>query len=75
MTRYELLKNNENVMFSFIKNGILSYKIIRDIEIFEQFNDLDLINKDAKYMYLGEVFELTPNRIEQIVYQMERIIN
>ena len=53
MTRYELLKNNEDVMLQFIKAGVLGYQVIRDIEIYELFMQLNLKNNEAKYMDLG----------------------
>ncbi|MEC4048780.1 hypothetical protein OX284_005005 [Flavobacterium sp. SUN046] len=73
MTRYELLKANEDTMYQFIKAGILSFQIIRDIEIFESFNSYeDGINKESRYLLLADSYELSPKRIEQIVYQMNK---
>lgn len=72
MTRYELLKNNEDVMLQFIKAGVLGYQVIRDIEIYELFMQLNLKNNEAKYMYLGEVYELSSIRIQQIIYNMQK---
>lgn len=71
MTRYELLKKNEKIIYQFIKNGILSYMVIRDIEIFESLNELeDIISKEMKYLLLGEQYELSTDRIKQIIHQM-----
>ena len=71
MTRYELLKKNEKIIYQFIKNGILSYMVIRDIEIFESLNDMeDTIGKEMKYILLGEQYELSTDRIKQIIHQM-----
>lgn len=52
--------------------------MLRDIEIFESYINLgDNLNKDMKYIMLGEEFELSNKRIEQIIYQMlkEIVIN
>ena len=73
MTRYDLLKSNEDVMYQFIKAGILSYQIIRDIQIYEAFNASDLKNNNLKYVLLADEFELTSRRIEQIIYNMQKI--
>lgn len=71
MNRYELLKQNENLIFQFVKNGILSYMMIRDIEIYESFNGIeDDITKEMKYIILAEQYELSVKRIEQIIYNM-----
>lgn len=75
MNRYQLLKEHESVIYLFVKNGILSYQIIRDIEIYDSYQNLEETIKELKYIELGELYELSPKRIEQIVYQMERIIN
>ena len=73
MTRYELLKQNEEIMFQFVKAGILSFQVIRDIEIFESFtNYKDEINKESRYLLLADTYELSSKRIEQIVYQMQK---
>ncbi len=75
MNRYELLKNNENITFQFVKNGILSYMILRDIEIFETYSALeDNITKEMKYIILAEQYELSVKRIEQIIYNMTNSI-
>lgn len=71
MTRYELLKKNEKIIYQFIKNGILSYMMLRDIEIFESLNDMeDTIGKEMKYILLAEQYELSTDRIKQIIHQM-----
>ncbi|TRX34964.1 hypothetical protein FNW52_12545 [Flavobacterium sp. ZT3R18] len=75
MNRYELLKKNENITFQYVKNGILSYMILRDIKIYESFNLLDdNISKEMKYIILGEENELSTKRIEQIIYNMNATI-
>ena len=72
-TRYQLLKANEETMFSFVKAGILSYQIIRDCEIYEQFIQLgDEISSQAKYLILGSDYELSSKRIEQIINTMSQ---
>ncbi|GEM_PF-4154783 len=76
MNRYKLLKNNTNIIFQFIKNGILSYQVNRDIEIYETYvamND-DGVTKEVKHLILADTFELSPKRIEQIIYNMEKLI-
>ena len=71
MTRYELLKKNEVINYKYVKNGILSYMLLRDIEIFESLNELeDNISKEMKYILLGEQYELSTDRIKQIIHQM-----
>ena len=76
MNRYELLKENQELIFKFVKNGILSYMMIRDIEMYENYLILDKeITKDIKYILLGEQYELSNDRIKQIIYQMEKEIN
>lgn len=72
MTRYNLIKNNDNIIFQFVKNGILSYMILRDIEIYNEYKKLELnITKEMKYLILAEMFELSNDRIKQIIYCME----
>lgn len=73
MNRYQLLKENDELVFQFVKNGIMSYQVLRDIQIFERYNELDEIKSNQlKYLLLGEEFELSDKRIEQIIYQMQK---
>ncbi|MNG39334.1 hypothetical protein D3C84_1273710 [compost metagenome] len=45
--------------------------IIRDIEIYENFNQLENdIGKEMKYILLAEQYELSTDRIKQIIYNM-----
>jgi hypothetical protein len=74
MNRYQLLKQNDKIIFKFIKNGILSYQIIRDIEIYENFQAMsDIKNFETRYILLGDEYELSAKRIEQIVLQMQKM--
>jgi len=75
LNRYQLLKEHESIIYLFVKNGILSYQIIRDMEIYDTYQNLEETIKELKYIELGELYELSPKRIEQIIYQMERIIS
>lgn len=62
-------------MTQFVSAGILSYQVYRDIEIYEKFNEMDMKNNEVKYMFLGEEFELSSIRIQQIIYNMQKKIN
>jgi hypothetical protein len=75
VNRYQLLKQHEEIIYLFVKNGILSYQIIRDMEIYDSYLELDENIKELKYIELGEIYELSSKRIEQIIYQMERTIS
>jgi hypothetical protein len=76
MNRYELLKENQELIYKFIKNGILSYMMIRDIEMYENYLSLDEnITKEIKYIVLADEYELSNDRIKQIIYQMQKDIN
>jgi hypothetical protein len=76
MNKYQLLKKYQEIIFIFIKNGILSYMLIRDIEMYENYLSLDdNMNKELKYMLLADEYELSPDRIKQIIYQMQKEIN
>ena len=75
MNRYQLLKDNEDTIFQFVKSGIMSYQIIRDIEIYERYLELDEYSNQMKYILLSEEFELGVKRIEQIIYQMMKQVN
>lgn len=76
MNRYQLLNNNRDTIFTFIKNGILSYQINRDMEIYESYFLLeDELTNEIKYIALGEQFELSNKRIQQIIYNMQKTIN
>lgn len=70
MNRYQLLKQNNEINYIYLKNGIISYQLIRDMEIYEKFNQLESITKEMKYILLGEEFELSKYRIEQIISTM-----
>ncbi|WNM18627.1 hypothetical protein [Flavobacterium capsici] len=78
MNKYQLLKNNEDTIYQFVKNGILSYQIIRDISIFEDFNKLEshsnIKNVEVRYSLIGDEYELSSKRIEQIILQMQKDI-
>jgi hypothetical protein len=72
MTRYEILKANEEAMWLFIQNGILSYQVIRDLEIYQEFISLGDLSNAAKYLILADSYELSSKRIEQIVNSMDK---
>lgn len=78
MNKYQLLKHNEDTIYQFVKNGILSYQIIRDISIFEDFNKLEsqsnIKNVEVRYSLIGDEYELSSKRIEQIILQMQKDI-
>jgi hypothetical protein len=75
MNKYELLTENKQLIYQFVKNGILSYLMIRDIEIYETYLNLnDNITKEIKYILLSDQYELSPDRIKQIIYQMQNDI-
>jgi hypothetical protein len=60
MNKYELLTENKQLIYQFVKNGILSYLMIRDIEIYETYLNLnDNITKEIKYILLSDQYELT----------------
>jgi hypothetical protein len=49
--------------------------MIRDIEIYETYLNLnDNITKEIKYILLSDQYELSPDRIKQIIYQMQNDI-
>lgn len=76
MNRYEFTRNNDNLIFKLIKNGMLSYQLIRDCEIYERFIEMnEEINNEIKYITIGEEFELSHKRIEQIIYNMKKKIS
>lgn len=72
MNRYQLIKQHKNIIHTFVKNGILSYMVLRDIEIFESFQQQEQdLPKEIKYILLAEQFELSTDRIKQIIYNMQ----
>lgn len=70
MTKYQLLKKEDRVMWQFIKKGIISYQILRDIQIVEQFEALEPLSNEARYEVLASDFELSSRRIKQIIQSM-----
>jgi hypothetical protein len=74
ITKYQLLKDNEDILFTFIKNGILSSLILRDIEIYNAFTKLEakIKNNELRYAIIGDEYELSAKRVEQIVYIMQK---
>jgi hypothetical protein len=57
------------------RSGILSYMIIRDIGIYQNFHQLEEgIGKEMKYILIGEQYELSTDRIKQIIYNMNTVI-
>jgi DNA polymerase III delta prime subunit len=77
MNRYQLLKDNEDTIYLFVKAGILSFRILRDIDIYESYleHDEEIKNNQLKYILLAEQYELAEKTIEQIVYSMQKDIN
>jgi hypothetical protein len=71
MNKYELLTENKQLIYQFVKNGILSYLMIRDIEIYETYLNL---NDNITIYILSDQYELSPDRIKQIIYQMQNDI-
>ena len=72
MTRYQLLKKHKTIVFLFVKYGIINYQVIRDMEIYEQFQLMkDVPHNEAKYLVLADSYDLSTSRIEQIIYSMQ----
>jgi hypothetical protein len=71
MNRYQLLKKNEEIIYQFIKNGIISYQIIRDMEIYETFIQMDNTTNELKYIILADDYELSSQRVKQIITTMK----
>jgi hypothetical protein len=60
MNKYELLTENKQLIYQFVKNGILSYLMIRDIEIYETYLNLnDNITKEIKYTTIRPIRTIT----------------
>jgi len=76
MNRYQLLKDNEDTIYLFVKAGILSYKVLRDMQIYESYCELqdDVSYNQIKYILLGEQYDLSEHSIELIIYNMQRKI-
>lgn len=74
MIRYELLKQNEEIIYQFIKNGIMSYQILRDLEIYQRFLELNEETNELKFWLIADEFELSKSRIEQIIMNMRKEI-
>ena len=73
MTRYDLLNTNRDLIFQLVKASVLSYHIIRDMEIFEKFKAMDSVEfAEARHLVLADEFELSKRRVEDIIYNMKQ---
>jgi tyrosine-protein phosphatase YwqE len=71
MNRYQLLKENENILYQLVRNGIITVLVMRDMEIYERYEAMTITNNESKYLLLGDEYELSTKRIQQIVYNMQ----
>ena len=73
MNRYQFIKENEDILLQFIRKGIITLNIIRDMEIYEAFKAMKYPKQyKDRYIELANAFDLSPNRIEQIIYAMSK---
>ncbi len=75
MTIYQLIKQEEETIYKLVKAGIITYTIIRDISIYQRFEELAPMNKESRYLIIGDENELSLKRVQQVVLNMERKIN
>lgn len=67
MNIYEFLKANEVLIGKLVKNGIQDYYVIRNMEIYEAFQEMNKTDyKENCYLILAQQYELSKSRIEQI---------
>jgi len=74
MNRYEYLKENEEIIFQFIKNGIISYQLLRDMDMYNSYESMNQITNELKYIVLAEDYELSTQRVKQIILNMKNEI-
>lgn len=71
MTRYDLLKNNEEVLGLFVRN-LIDLREVKNLIIFEEY--IDMRNRNEKYAYviqkLSEKYGKTESCIVKIVQRM-----
>lgn len=74
--RYQTLKENHEALKSFVKEGILSYNWIRDLQIYELF--LDLMEKDHKKCVscvcaqIAALHHISSDRVTQIIKYLSK---
>ena len=71
MTRYDLLKNNEQVLSLFVRN-LIDLREVKNLAIFEEYTDMR--NRNEKFAYviqaLSEKYGKTESCIIKIVQRM-----
>jgi hypothetical protein len=71
MTRYDLLKNNEQVLGLFVRN-LIDFREVNNLAIFEEYTDMR--NRNEKYAYtirfLSDKYGKTESCIIKIVQRM-----
>ncbi len=70
---YTELKKKEKEIKELTDLGVVSYTVMRDIEIFEKFHEYDDVCKICRYEVLADVYGFkTSSSIEKIIMKLSR---
>lgn len=67
---YELLKNNKEMIQRLTKVGVIDPVWLRDIEMFEEFQKLNIKCVMCKYTILAERYELSEDTVRKRIGQL-----
>lgn len=77
MTIIEFLNRRDInlIVYKMVRNGLMDYSIIRDIEITNNYKAMnDNLSKQIKYELLSDEYELSSERIKQIILKLTKDI-
>lgn len=72
MKNYDYMKANLSTVEELVKRGLMSFTIVRDLDIYTSFLSLDKFSKEGRYAILSHDFQLSEKRIEQIVANLSK---
>ncbi|WP_277899616.1 hypothetical protein [Galbibacter pacificus] len=69
----DFITKNEPIIHQMVQYGLLSFTIIRDIEIYKKWKEIKL-NETSKYLILANDYELSTRQVQRIINNMNKDI-
>ncbi len=69
----DFILKNEKLIHQMVQYGLLSYYIIRDIEIYKKWKELNF-NETSNYLLLADDYDLSTRQLQRIINNLNKEI-
>jgi len=68
---YELLKKNRSLIIKLSKVGVIDSHWLRDLEMYEDFQALEINCTMCKYTILAEKYQISEDRVRKLIKELK----